>query len=355
MKRILVINPGSTSTKIAIFENEALKKEIKLTHESHELEPYETIAAQYDFRKDAILSALSENGYTLDSLDAVVGRGGYFKPIPSGVYKINETMKQELIEARYGEHASNLGALIADAIASSLDIPAFTMDPIVVDEMHEIAKIAGHPSFKRTSIFHALNQKAISRRFAKEQGKKYEDLNLIVAHMGGGISVGLHVKGQVVDVNNAVDGDGAFSPERSGTLPVGQLVSLCFSGKYSEKEIRSMIKGKGGLVAWLDTNDMRIVEDRVDKGDEKAILLVKALAYNISKNIGALAAANGGKIDAILLTGGLMYDRFLPGWLKEHVDFIAPVHIYPGEDELDALALGTLSALNGEMDIKAYN
>jgi butyrate kinase len=353
---ILAINPGSTSTKIAVFDiysNKIFQTSIK--HSAEELAPYKSIVDQYEFRKKVVLETLKEAGIEINSIKVVVGRGGLVKPIPSGLYEVNEAMKEDLRKGVLGEHASNLGGLIADDIAKEIPgAKAFIADPVVVDEMDDIARISGHPRFQRISIFHALNQKAIARLHAKSQGKNYDDLNLIVAHLGGGISVGAHRKGRVVDVNQALDGEGPFSPERSGTLPVGALAKLCFSGEVTYDEVKKMITGKGGLVAYLGTNDALEVENRVKSGDAYAKLIYEAMAYQVSKEIGACATVLKGEVDAILITGGIAYDKIFVDWIKERVSFIAPVYVYPGEDEMQALAYNGICYLKGEITPKQY-
>lgn len=352
--RLLIINPGSTSTKIAIFDNEKPVLEQTLRHSNEELAPYATIFEQYEFRKNVILDTLNSNGININKLNAVVGRGGLLKPMGGGTYEVNSKMIEDLKYKPMGQHASNLGAIIANEIAAQLGIPAFIVDPVVVDEMDEIARISGMPEIERLSLFHALNQKAVGRRAAAELNSKYEDLNLIIAHMGGGISVGAHRKGRVVDVHNALDGEGPFSPERSGGLPIGSLIKLCYSGNYTIDEIKKKITGKGGLVAYLGTNDGREVVKMIETGDKKAELVYKAMAYQVAKEIGACAAVLEGKVDAICLTGGLAYDKHLTGWIKERVEFIGEVKIYPGEDEMVALAEGGLRVLRKEESAKEY-
>lgn len=352
--RLLTINPGSTSTKIAIFDNEKPVMEQTLRHSNEELAPYHTVLEQYEFRKNVILDTLNANGINITKLSAVVGRGGLLKPIESGTYMVNEKMLEDLKNSAIGQHASNLGAIIANEIAGQLGIPAFIVDPVVVDEMDDIARISGMPEISRKSIFHALNQKAVARRAAADLGKKYEDLNLIIAHMGGGVSVGAHRKGRVVDVNNALNGEGPFSPERTGGLPVSGLVEFCYSGKYTLNEIMKKIAGKGGLVAYLGTNDGREVVKRIEAGDKQAELVYKAMAYQIAKEIGACAAVLEGKIDAICLTGGLAYDKNLVGWIKERIEFLGDIRVYPGEDEMLALAQGGLRVLRKEEEAKEY-
>ncbi|MGI6585162.1 MAG: butyrate kinase [Gracilibacteraceae bacterium] len=352
--RLLIINPGSTSTKIAIFDNEKPVLEQTLRHSNEELAPYTTIIEQYEFRKNVILDTLNANGINITKLSAVIGRGGLLKPIESGTYRVNSKMLEDLRHRPMGQHASNLGAIIANEIASQLGIPAFIVDPVVVDEMDDIARISGMPEIERLSIFHALNQKAVGRKAAADLGKKYEELNLIIAHLGGGISVGAHKKGRVVDVNNALDGEGPFSPERTGGLPVSGLIKLCFSGKYTLDEIKKKITGNGGLVAYLGTNDGREVVKIIEEGNKEAELIYKAMAYQVAKEIGACAAVLEGKVDAICLTGGLAYDKHLTGWIRERVEFISDVKIYPGEDEMIALTEGGLRVLRGEEEAREY-
>lgn len=351
---VLVINPGSTSTKIAVFEGEARVFDHTVHHSSEDLSAFPSIASQYDFRYRAIVKALGERGFDMKRLAAVVGRGGLLHPVPGGVYKVNDAMVADISTAKYGEHASNLGALIAGTIASELGIPAFIADPVVVDELSDIARVSGHRLFARRSIFHALNQKAVARRFAAEQGKKYEDLTLIVAHMGGGISVGLHRQGRVVDVNQALNGEGPFSPERSGTLPAGDLAVLCFSGEYTEREVLKMISGAGGMVSFLGTNDMREVDRLRRAGDKDAALYYEAFIYQVGKAIGALAAAACGKVDGIILTGGIAYGKEIVEGLNAMCAFIAPVVTYPGEGELEALAQAGFGVLSGEIPVREY-
>ncbi|MGB3368554.1 MAG: butyrate kinase [Acidaminobacteraceae bacterium] len=352
--RILAINPGSTSTKIAIFDNEKSVLETTLSHPTEEINKFEKIYDQYDFRKTVILDTLNEQGINLTKLSAVVGRGGLLKPIQGGTYSVSEDMIADLKVGILGEHASNLGGILAHEIAGNLNIPSFIVDPVVVDEMDDVARVSGMPDIERKSIFHALNQKAVARRYARENGKKYEETNLIVAHLGGGISVGAHTGGRVVDVNNALDGEGPFSPERAGGLPVGDLAKLCFSGKHTNGEIKKLIKGSGGLVAYLDTNDGREVVKMMDGGDENAKLVFKAMAYQVAKEIGACAAVLKGNVDAVILTGGLAYGKELVAWITENVSFIADVVVYPGEDEMTALAEGGLRVLQGEETAKTY-
>jgi len=355
MNRILAINPGSTSTKIAVFDGkeQVLLKNIK--HATEELAAYKKITDQADFRNGVILKELEDNKIPLSSIEIVIGRGGLIKPIPSGIYKVNELMKEHLRIGFSGEHASNLGGLIADNIAQTIGLSAsYIADPVVVDELLPVARISGHPLFERVSIFHALNQKAVARQYADEIGKNYDELNLIVAHMGGGISVGAHEKGRVIDVNQALDGEGPFSPERSGTLPSGQLVNACFSGKYTKEEVKKMLVGKGGYVGYFGTNDAYQIEKEAETGDEKAQLIQIAMAYQIAKAIGEAAVVLKGKVEAILLTGGIAYGKPIVDEITRYIDWIAPVKVYPGEDEMRALAFNALLILNGETKPKNY-
>ena len=353
--KILTINPGSTSTKIALFEdeNQTFKKNIK--HSTEELAPYEKIADQYPFRKEVILRELKEAGVDISDVNIIVGRGGMLHPLVSGVYEVNEAMIKDLFNSPIGEHASNLGGLIANDIAKGLGVKAYIADPVVVDEMEDVARLSGHPAFPRLSIFHALNHKIIARQLAKDLGKKYEEINAIGVHLGGGISVCAHKQGRVVDVNNALNGEGPFTPERSGTLPAGLLVDACFSGKYTKKEIGQMLKGKGGFVAYLGTNDALEVENAVKAGNKEWELVYRAMAYQVAKEVGGLAAsALSMNVDAIYITGGMAYDKTFCGILKDHFGKIAPVHIYAGEDEMKALALNGLMVLTGKAESKVY-
>ncbi len=352
--KILAINPGSTSTKIAVFEGSKSIFVKNIKHATKEIAQFEDIASQFEFRKDIIIKELKEAGFTIQDLDAIIGRGGLVKPIESGIYEVNDALKHDLNNSPMGEHASNLGGLIASELAKLKEgVKAYIADPVVVDELQDVARITGHPAFKRHSIFHALNQKAIARTFAEEQGKKYEEINVIVAHLGGGVSVGAHQKGKVIDVNNALDGDGPFSPERSGTLPTGQLVKLCFSGEKTQDEIKKMLKGEGGLVAYLGTNDAYDVEIKA-KEDDYYKLIQDAMSYQVAKAIGGMSTVLKGKVDGILLTGGIAYNPFLVDYVKEMVEFIAPVFVYPGEDEMKALAMNGLRVLKKEITPKIY-
>jgi butyrate kinase len=325
-----------------------------LRHSTEEIAKYATIYEQKDFRKEVILNVLQEKNVDLSSIDVVVGRGGLLKPIPGGTYATTDALIEDLRIGRQGQHASNLGGILAREIADQIQVPSYIVDPVVVDELSDVARISGHPEISRISIFHALNQKAVAKRYAKEVGKRYEDLNLIVVHMGGGVSVGAHKQGQVIDVANALDGDGPFSPERSGGLPSGGLMKLCFSGKYTEKEVAKMINGNGGFNAYLGTNDMRDVTKLAKEGNEKAALVQEAFHYQLAKEIGAMAVVLGGKVDQIILTGGIAYGQETQDYMKNAVQFLAPITVYPGEDELLALAQGALRVMNGEEKAKEY-
>ena len=351
---LLIINPGSTSTKIGVFEGEKELFQETLRHSAEEIGKYEKIIDQIDFRKDIILNVLKEKNFDLETLSAVVGRGGMLKPMESGTYKVNEIMLEDLRVGVQGQHASNLGGILANKIASELNIPSFIVDPVVVDELEEVARISGVPELPRVSKFHALNQKAVAKRYSKESGIKYSDLNLIVIHMGGGVSVGAHKNGRVIDVNNALDGEGPFSPERAGTVPVGELIKMCYSGKYSEKEVYNKLVGKGGYVAYLNTNDAREVLRLAEEGNEKAKLCFDAFIYQVSKAAGEMSTVLNGKVDRIILTGGIAYSEKVVEELKKRIGWIGEITVYPGEDELLALAQGALRVLSGEEEVREY-
>ncbi|MCR5119867.1 MAG: butyrate kinase [Lachnospiraceae bacterium] len=354
MAKLLIINPGSTSTKIGVFEDETLILEETLRHSTEEIAQYASIVDQKDFRKKIIMDLLEANNIKVTDLAAVVGRGGMLKPIPGGTYPVTDALLEDLKIGKQGQHASNLGGILAREIADEAGIPSYIVDPVVVDEMQPLARYSGVPELPRTSVFHALNQKAVAKRYAKEQGKKYEDLNLIVVHMGGGVSVGAHKNGKIIDVFNALDGDGAFSPERAGAVPPGALVKLCFSGKYDEKTIYKMLVGNGGFNAYLGTNDARVVEEKIEAGDEEAKKVYDAFIYQICKNIGSQSCVLEGKVDQIVLTGGIAYSKYVASEITKKVEWIAPVTVYPGEDELLALAQGGLRVLNGEEKAMEY-
>lgn len=357
--KILAINPGSTSTKMAVFENDKEVFNMCLRHSVEDLEPFSKVIDQFDFRKHLILNALAENGIPFE-FDAVVGRGGLLRPIPGGVYEVNDAMIADIRKVRRS-HACNLGCLIARDLADELGCKAFIADPGIVDEMDEVARVTGSPLMPRVTTWHALNQRAIGRRFAAEltaqhpdKPVKYENLNLIICHLGGGISIGAHKQGKAVDVNNAFDGEGPFSPERAGTLPSGSLIDLCFSGRYTKDELKKRISGKAGLAAHLGSTHIPEIVQRIESGDDYARLVLDAMIYQIAKHIAALTPIFRGKVDAILITGGIAYSDYVISRLKEQIDFIAPVHIYPGEDELQALALNALGALTGEQEVQIY-
>lgn len=352
--RVLAINPGSTSTKITVYDNEQLIVEEVVRYSNEELAPFGSVMEQYEIRKNGVLKVLADQGIAVESLDAVVGRGGLLKPIVGGTYIVNAAMIEDLRLAKRGEHVCNLGGVIAKDIAETVHIPAFIVDPVVVDEFEDIARLSGLPGYDRQSIFHPLNHKAVARRVAKTLGKSYETVNLIVAHMGGGITVGAHQCGKIIDVNDGLFGEGPFSPERTGGLPTGQLITICFSGKYTQAEVRKMIAGKGGLVAYLGTNDAREVVKRIASGDVTAKLVYSAMAYQIAKEIAANSAVLFGKVDAIVLTGGLAYDKLLVDMITERVSFIAEVKVVPGENEMIALTEGALRVLRGEEAAKEY-
>lgn len=354
-KEILVINPGSTSTKIAVFQNNRPIFQKSIKHTPEELAPFKRVTDQYEYRKEIILKELIDAGIDICKISIIVGRGGLIKPIESGVYEVNQAMIDDLRSNVAVQHASNLGGLIAHDLASkTAGARAFIADPIVVDEFNDLARFAGHPKFSRESIFHALNQKAVARTYANSIGRKYTDLNLIVAHLGGGISVGAHEKGRVIDVNQALDGEGPFSPERSGTLPVGQLITMCFSNQYSEDEIRKMVVGQGGLVAYLGTSAANVIEERINNGDQYAKLVYEAMAYQVAKEIGACSVVLNGKVDAILITGGIAFNEIFIQLLTHRISWISPILVFPGEDEMRALALNVLMVINGELEPKIY-
>ena len=352
--KLLVINPGSTSTKIGLFEGERELFQETIRHTNEELKGYNAIYDQFKFREDLILNVLKEKNFDIKKLNAVVGRGGMLKPVEGGTYIVNDIMIEDLKIGVQGPHASNLGGILARAIGDELNVPSYIVDPVVTDELEDVARLSGILEIQRKSKFHALNQKAVAKRYGKETGKGYENLNLIVVHMGGGISVGAHKKGKVVDVNNALDGDGPFSPERAGSVPVGDLIKMCFSGKYSQNEVYRKIVGKGGFVGYLNTNDARGIIDKMKKGDKKCETVYKAFIYQITKEVGKMAAVLNGQVDQILLTGGIAYSNVLVPDLKSNIEWISDVTVYPGEDELLALAQGAIRVLSGEEKTKEY-
>ena len=351
--RILVINPGSTSTKVAVYKDERPVLLRNIRHTAEELQQYPTSFDQLPLRQSKIVQTLEEEGIPFE-FDAIVGRGGLTHPIPAGVYRVNEQMLHDTRTA-VRQHVCNLGCHIAAALAAELDnCAAFIADPVIVDEMCPEARICGSPSMKRSSVWHALNQRATARRHALAIGRRYEELDLIVAHLGGGITIGVHHQGRTIDVNNGLDGEGPFSPERAGTLPSADLIRMCFSGQYSEEELLRRVAGKAGLVAWLGTSDTREILDRIEAGDEKAKLIMDAMIYHIAKSIAAQAAVLCGRYDAILITGGLAHADYITSRLRERVSFIAPVHIYPGENEMEALAENALAVLRNQREVLEY-
>lgn len=350
---ILVINPGSTSTKIAVYDDEKPMLLRNIQHQPEDLAKFEHIIDQFEFRKQLVIDELNQMNIPF-TFSAVIGRGGLAKPLAGGVYEINEQM---LIDTRNAlhQHACDLGCIIAHDIAK--DIPgcrSFIADPGVVDELNDYARISGSPLLPRICIWHALNQRAIARRFANEIGKEYEELNLIICHLGGGISVAAHEKGRATDANNALDGEGPFSPERAGSLPAADLIRLCYSGRFTEQELLKRIQGKAGLNAHLGTNNLKEIEERIENGDEHAKLIVDAMIYHTAKNIASMGAVLCGKIDAILLTGGMARSEYVIKRLRKRIEFLAPTYCYPGEDEMEALALNAVAVLRGKREAKEY-
>lgn len=350
----LIINPGSTSTKIGVFEDETLLFEETLRHSTEEIASYASIVDQKDFRKNIIVNLLREKDFDIHSLNVIVGRGGMLKPISGGTYPVTDELMADLKTGVQGQHASNLGGILAREIADSIGVPSYIVDPVVVDELMPEARYSGVPELPRVSIFHALNQKAVAKRYAKETGKPYDSLNLVVVHMGGGVSVGAHRKGRVIDVFNALDGDGAFSPERAGGVPSGSLIKMCFSGEYTQAQVYKKIVGNGGFNAYLGTNDMRSVGKMVDEGNAEAKTIRDAFILQVAKDMGSMACVLEGNVDQIIITGGIAYDNDVVSALKEKAGWIAPVTVYPGEDELLALAQGALRVMNGEEKAMEY-
>ena len=354
MRYMLVINPGSTSTKVAVYDG---RKEIlnqTIRYDSRELSKFEKITDQYELRIKTIEKVLGEKKISLEDFDIVVGRGGLLKPLDGGAWIINEAMLDDLRKAERGEHASNLGAVIAHNIAKKIGVKSYIVDPVVVDELEDVARISGIPEIERTSVFHALNHKASARQVAGQIGKKYEELNLIVAHMGGGITIGAHKGGRVIDVTNGFYGEGPLTPGRSGSLPSEQIIKMCFSGKYTEPEMLKKLHGKGGMLAYLGTADCIKAEKEAQKGNKKFTLILDAMAYQIAKEIGAMATVLDGKVDAVILTGGLAFSKRHVEKIIERVKFISKVYVIPGENEMEALRDGVLMALAGEMPLREY-
>ncbi len=344
--RILVINPGSTSTKVALYDDETPVFTESIHHSADELARFKNLAEQENFRKQEVIKILKAHGVDLKTLNAVVGRGGILKPIKAGTYMVNEKLLFDLKHSKV-EHASNLGGIIAYEIAKPLGIPAFIADPVSVDEFEPLARISGLKEIERLSLLHTLNIRANAYRYAKEKGKVFSDLNLIVAHLGGGISIAPIKNGKIVDVNNANEG-GPFSPERAGGLPSIDIVKMAYSGKYSEKELKRLLTKRGGMISYLNTNDMKEVIKKMESGDEYAKLIFNAMCYQIAKEIGAMATVLKGNVEAIILTGGVSYNKQVVDEVKKRVEWIAPVIVYPGEKELEALAFAALRVLRGE-------
>lgn len=349
MFKILSINPGSTSTKFAVYEEETIVSMHTIRHSTEELKPFLHIFDQYNFRKNLILNKLQEDDISLNDISAIVGRGGFTRPVESGVYEVNDRLIEDLKNCKGREHASNLGGVIAHEIANKIPgCRAFIADPVVVDELQDVARISGLPQFPRRSTFHALNHKAIGRRYAQSIGTTYDKLNLVIAHLGGGISVAAHRLGKVIDTNQALDGFGPFSPERAGTMDAGALIRLCFEGKYNLPEIEKLLVGSGGLVAHLGTNDVKQVVERIDSGDAHAKLILEAMAYNVGKEIAAMLAVFEGNVDAVILTGGIAHNQLVVNYIKRMIAPLAHLVVYPGEDEMGALAMAGLRVLRGE-------
>jgi len=352
--RILTINPGSTSTKFAVFDNETVILTKTVRHRDEELRQAGSILEQKSYRKDCILTEIQSADISPQSLDAVSGRGGLLRPIESGTYLVTDTMLADLHTATAAIHASALGAIIAAEIARPLSIPAYVVDPIVVDEMDRNAKLTGMPGIERSSVFHALNQKAIARRVAEKIGKPYENSRFVIAHLGGGITIGAHRYGRVIDVNDALSGEGPFTPERTGSVPAVPLINMCFSGEYTKEELLERIIGRGGMRGYLGTNDERVVQKMINDGDEFAALVLDSMAYQVSKEIGAMTAVLEGRVDAIALTGGLAHSNRFTGAIKQRVDRLAPLYVFPGENEMLALMGGALRVLRGEESVSVY-
>lgn len=351
--KILVVNPGSTSTKLGLFENEKLVAEKKIAHSSEEISRFPTIIDQVDFRRKFMIEFLEEQEVSPDTLSAVVGRGGLLKPLPSGTYEVDENIINDLKSCKYGEHASNIGGLLAQSFKNDFSVPAFIVDPPVVDELQDIARYSGLSELPRKSIWHALNVMAVTRHVCREQNLEYNKTNFVVAHLGGGISVSAIQGGKCIDVSNGLE-EGPFTPERAGALPTLSLVELCFSGKYTKQQIKKMLVGKGGMVNYLGSSDMQKIGEMADAGDEKYVKLFEAIAYQIGKTIGSYVAVLKGKVDKIILTGGAAHNEPLVRRIQQYISNFAPVHVVPGEDELSALALGGLRILQNQSKPRKY-
>ncbi|NLT95340.1 MAG: butyrate kinase [Clostridia bacterium] len=353
MFKILAINPGATSTKFAVYEEENELFRQTVHHPVHQLKNFLKIVDQFQYRLDLILSSLKEKNIRLSSLSAVVGRGGLLKPVKGGTYLVNEQMVQDLIKAKRGEHASNLGAVMAKALADEIGVPAFIVDPVTVDEMEPVARLTGLPELERESRSHALNTRAVGRKVARDMGKSLAELNFIVAHLGSGFSITPLYRGKMIDVTDVRE-EGPFSVDRAGGLPVNKLVKLCFSGKYTYQELKEILSGKSGVYAYLGTTDIVEVERMAASGNQKAHLVLNALTYQVAKQIGAMATVLEGDVDRIIITGGLANSQRIVNDIIRRVKFIAPVEVIPGERELEALALGALRVLRGEEEALEY-
>ncbi len=354
--RVLTMNFGSTSTKVAVYEGDICLCVQVFQHDPQDMTGISTMEENAKFRKPFILNYLKEQNFSIEDFDAVVGRGGLVRPLQGGTYSVNKEMLKDLRSCAYGTHVCNLGGILAAELTLGLSTPAFVVDPPVIDEMSKVAKLSGHPDFPRRPLFHALNQKAIAKRFAEEIDIPYESLRLIVCHMGGGITVGAHRNGKIIDVNNGLEGEGAFTAERPGTLPVLDVLRIAFSGQYGStfEELRHHFSFDCGLKGYTGTNNGKEISERIKKGDSRAEMAFRAMAYQVSKEIGAMATVLQGKVDAILLTGGFAHSKLLMHWIEENVHFLAPVYIYPGEDEMLSMAQGAIRVLNGEEEVQVY-
>jgi butyrate kinase len=355
MHKILVINPGSTSTKVAVYEDDKPLISVVIKHPAKLLHTYKHVIDQYEFRLENIIKYLEEEKVDLNGIHAVIGRGGFLRPLPSGIYAVNEIMLNDLRQCLNGEHASNLGAVLANEFASRIcDCHAYIADPVVVDELQEVARISGLPQFPRRSAFHALNHKAIGRKYAIDCGTQYDKLNLVIAHLGGGISVAAHKQGRVIDTNQALDGFGPFSAERAGTMDAGALIRVIFAGIYEQEEIQHLLVGKGGLVAHLGTNDVNAAYKLAQNGDLHARLILEAMSYGVAKEIGSMLVVLEGKADAVILTGGMAYNELIVNYITRMIQPMCKVVVYPGEDEMQALAAAGLRVLRGEENVRQY-
>lgn len=354
-KTILVMNLGSTSTKAAIYEDEKEVVRETISHPMDELRQFKNIDEQVPYRKKALEDFLARQGRTYEEFDCIINRGANCRPVPSGIYEITRQILDDIATERWGRHPARIGVSLSYQIGQEYGIPAIFADPPISDEFISLARYAGIKELERISSLHVLNHKAIAKRYARNIGKTYEDLNLVIVHMGGGISVGAHTGGKLIDANNALDGDGPFSPERAGTLPNSDLIRMCFSGTYTQEEMLKKMTGGGGLMSYLGTSDAREVEDMIAKGDQKAGEIYEAMAYQVAKEIGSAACVLSGKVDAIIYTASLAYSEILTGYISSRVDWIAPVINMAGEDEILSLAENALRYLNGEDQAKDYD